>query len=314
MNPGPDTRLLERLRTRVLTALHTGRLAPGDRLRSVREVARELDVDPRTAMELYHRLADEGLVEVRPRSGVYMAGDDSPSPEVLGETARWVAAEVAVGSWQRRIPLAEFPEVLRTCLQSTTLVCACVDEIEDDRIAICREVARDFGMEVRNVEPLPGGRVRVDGAETTLEAALAEADIVVVTAYHEREVRRVLRGRDLPVVLTTLNPASVEEVLALKAEESRLVFAVVDGRAKRRLEEGFGPDIEVVTVDELDGRAGEGTGGPLVFTPAAADAVASLPEGAVVPRAPTISEETARALIRWMVRLNLRNAGGAGGG
>jgi hypothetical protein len=270
-------------------------------------VAADLGIDPRTAMELYRALAEEGLVEVRPRSGVYMAGNDSPSPTVSGETARWVAHEVALGSWRRRLPFDELPGFLRRCLDSSRLLCVCIDEIEDDRIAICREIRRDFGLTVRDVEPLGGGRVRARGREQPLLEALDDADLVVVTAYHEREVSTALEGRETPLILTTLNSAGVQEIRELGKAKGPLTFVVVDPQAQRRIAEGFGTDVEVTTVEALDDTDGQRET-TLVFTPAAADAVDAIPAGAVVPRSPIVSEETAATLSRWIVHLNLGRA------
>ena len=61
------------LRGRIERALMTGALAHGDRLPSTREMGAELDADPRVVLAAYRDLAGEGLVELRPRSGVYVA-------------------------------------------------------------------------------------------------------------------------------------------------------------------------------------------------------------------------------------------------
>lgn len=304
MSTGPSAALLDQLRNRVLSALHTGRRCPGDRLPSVRSVAQELDTDARTAMAMYRALAEEGLVEVRPRSGVYLVSNHSPSPDVPLETVRWVAAEVAAGAWRRRIPLPDLPEFLRDCLDATQLVCACVDEIGDDRIAICREIGSDFGMEVREVEPTGSGSVRVGAREMALETALGEADLVVVTSFHERSVRPLAEELGLPVVVSTLNPEAIREVQAL--DDDALCFVVVDERAGERLRESYGAEVSVVTVEALtEGSSAAGEADRLVFTPAAADATERLPDRAFVPQAPIISPETAEALTGWIVRLNL---------
>jgi len=197
-------------------------------------------------------------------------------------------------------------DFLTTCFETTQLLCACVDEVQDDRVAICREIGRDFGMTVRDVEPVPDGSVCVDGTPMTLRAALRDVDLVVTTAFHERAVRPVADELGLPLVVTTLNPESVREISRLR--EDGLVFAVVDPRAERRLRESYGPEVSVVTVQTLLQDPDAGGHGTLVFTSAAVDAIERLPGKAVVPRTPIISRETAEALACWMVRLNLRHA------
>jgi hypothetical protein len=110
------------------------------------------------------------------------------------------------------------------------------------------------------------------------------------------------------VVVSTLNPAGVEEIRDLTAESTETVFVILDRRAERRLQEGYGNTHTAVTVAELDDGAEPPGEGPLIFTPAAADAVGELPDRAVVPLAPIISPDTAEQLAAWMVRLNLRHA------
>ena len=57
-----------------------GRLSPGERLPSVRQLARELGVSRTTAERIHEALCDAMLVEVRPRSGVFAASPATPEP------------------------------------------------------------------------------------------------------------------------------------------------------------------------------------------------------------------------------------------
>jgi GntR family transcriptional regulator len=51
----------------------SGTLAPGDRLPSVRQLARELLVNQNTILRVYERLTAEGLLERRQGDGTYIA-------------------------------------------------------------------------------------------------------------------------------------------------------------------------------------------------------------------------------------------------
>jgi GntR family transcriptional regulator len=50
-----------------------GAIAPGDRLPSVRQLARELAVNPNTILHVYERLTAEGLLERRQGDGTFVA-------------------------------------------------------------------------------------------------------------------------------------------------------------------------------------------------------------------------------------------------
>jgi GntR family transcriptional regulator len=53
----------------------SGKLAPGDRLPSVRELARELAVNQNTILRVYERLVRDGLLEMRHGQGTFVAED-----------------------------------------------------------------------------------------------------------------------------------------------------------------------------------------------------------------------------------------------
>jgi GntR family transcriptional regulator len=55
-----------------------GALAPGERLPSVRALARELAVNQNTILRVYERLTSEGLLERRHGDGTYVAQDLAP--------------------------------------------------------------------------------------------------------------------------------------------------------------------------------------------------------------------------------------------
>ncbi len=51
----------------------SGTLRPGERLPSVRELARELAVNQNTILRVYERLAGDGLIDVRHGQGTFVA-------------------------------------------------------------------------------------------------------------------------------------------------------------------------------------------------------------------------------------------------
>jgi GntR family transcriptional regulator len=61
-----------------------GTLRPGDRLPSVRELARDLAVNPNTVLRVYERLTAEGLLERRHGDGTYVA-DRLPAGRLKAE-------------------------------------------------------------------------------------------------------------------------------------------------------------------------------------------------------------------------------------
>lgn len=59
----------------IATLCTSGKLVPGDRLPSVRELARELAVNQNTILRVYERLVRDGLLEMRHGQGTFVAED-----------------------------------------------------------------------------------------------------------------------------------------------------------------------------------------------------------------------------------------------
>lgn len=64
----------------------SGRLRPGERLPSVRELARQLTINQNTVLRVYERLTAEGLLERRHGDGTYIS-DDLPGGKMKEQRA-----------------------------------------------------------------------------------------------------------------------------------------------------------------------------------------------------------------------------------
>lgn len=76
---------------RLRSLIAAGRLAPGDQLPSVRELAAAVDVNANTARAIYGRLEGEGLLVTRHGLGTFVAPAVRPSAEVERIAAEAVA-------------------------------------------------------------------------------------------------------------------------------------------------------------------------------------------------------------------------------
>jgi DNA-binding transcriptional MocR family regulator len=81
--PQPDASapLYRQLCERISTLIHSGALRRGDKLSSVREMARQQGVAQSTVLQAYRALEDKRLIEARPRSGYFVAVSASASPK-----------------------------------------------------------------------------------------------------------------------------------------------------------------------------------------------------------------------------------------
>jgi DNA-binding transcriptional regulator YhcF (GntR family) len=73
LNRSADVPLREQLITQVVLAILTREVLPGQRLPSTRELARRFGIHPNTASAAYRQLEQEGWLELRHGSGVFVS-------------------------------------------------------------------------------------------------------------------------------------------------------------------------------------------------------------------------------------------------
>lgn len=72
IDPRSPTPLYEQIAARIRVAVAAGELGPGDSLPSVRNLARDLRVNPATVVQAYRDLALDGFVEMRHGQGTFI--------------------------------------------------------------------------------------------------------------------------------------------------------------------------------------------------------------------------------------------------
>ena len=309
-----EMELVKRLRDRIVTALHVGRVRPGDRLPALRAVAHELGANPRTVAKAYRRLAEEGLVEVRGQSGVYAARQDHWGGALLVETGRWLGG-VLFEAWKRNIPVPDLADLSRKCTTRGMLHAACVDETEDELRAICSDLETAFGFECSPISSAELPRSATEGGAVL--DVLQRADLIVTTQYVARIVRPFAEALGTPMVTISLHPEIVRPV-DRKLAEGTLTVVCVDPAFGEKLRaqqvEGMRERIRVIPVD--DSRALESLDGrePVLLTHAARERLGQRAPTALVPFAPFISPESAAEITELMVRLHMQKEHSTHGG
>ena len=107
-----DRPLYVQIMDEIRRALVRGTLQPEDPLPSVRELATELVVNPRTVLQAYGELEREGVVYVRRGQGTFVAERASPKDE-RGALARDVAARALLDAHRHGIGVDELIEAIR---------------------------------------------------------------------------------------------------------------------------------------------------------------------------------------------------------
>lgn len=218
--------ILGRLRSRVVSQIHREALRTGDRLPSMRELADEWGVHARFVRAAYETLQREGLVELRPRSGVYVAVSPAGPGAGASQIADWLVETLRRGRGWGVSPI-ECSERMRQVLHTQRLRAACVESNEDQISWLVYESQADYGLDAFGVD-----LDTVDPA--VLAARIRAADVVISTAFHGELLGSIARTEGKPIILLRLAGDFVEPLLqALRRDH--LYFVVADRRFAERL-------------------------------------------------------------------------------
>lgn len=295
--------IADTIRQRIMSGLHLGTLPPGARLPSTREIAEEFDVVPRTAMSAYRLLEGEGLVELRERSGIYVAAGSGGSGAMLTQLAGWVV-EVLVDARAREIPPVAFPERVRRCLETLRLRAVCVAGNADQLDQICHELHDDYGIESEGLAP-----EQVSAPDADAQLAITRADLFVTTATHALRVQQIAQRLGRPVITVSLRRELMAEFVR-QLSRGPVYFVASDPRFRDALHVVFDPlshgrnaravilgedDIDAIPVDA-----------PTYVMRLAHELLGdSALAGRVFPLRRVFSNEMAQELLTFVVRANM---------
>jgi GntR family transcriptional regulator len=89
--------LFEQVASSVRGDILSGRLVPGDRLPSAREVAEALDINLHTVLRAYQQLRDEALIDLRRGRGAMVSASAAPLAELASDLAALVHRASSLG-------------------------------------------------------------------------------------------------------------------------------------------------------------------------------------------------------------------------
>jgi GntR family transcriptional regulator len=216
--------LIETLRARLVERIRANLLEPGDRLPSAREVGSEYSVDPRTALAAYHALAEEGLVELRRRSGVFVAQATGNRTGTL--PARWFSTVFAEGL-ARDVSVRRLPALLQEAIETLRMRAAVIECNDDQLFSMSHELREDFGLEAIPVD------LTTLSAEGPLPSSLQRADLLVSAGHNDR-ISDLSWLLGTPSVVTEVRSDLVDRMLRLLTQ-GEVRFIVSDPRFAQKM-------------------------------------------------------------------------------
>lgn len=89
--------LFDQLRTQIIAGVRDGRLEPGTRLPTVRELAAQMNLAVNTVARAYRELESAGILETRGRFGTFVARVDPADTAMATAAHTFVSAARALG-------------------------------------------------------------------------------------------------------------------------------------------------------------------------------------------------------------------------
>ena len=290
------------LRKRIENSLQTRALSPGDRLPSTREVGSEFGADPRVVLAAYHALADDGLVVLRARSGVFVApasalpGEDRLPPPGFLE-------DVLVSGVVRGFSLLSFTDNLRIAAFGRLLRAAVISATADHGEGVCRELRVDYGLQSTGIlasQFKPGSGI---------PAAIQRAHLLVTTAALSPSVAKLVGQLGKPVIVANLRPAFVGEDWQAVIRSRRIYIVAADPGFLAVARDYLKTTVDLENIKMLivgrDDLSVIPPHAPTYVTEAAKQKLGKTRvPGRVIPPVRLFAEDTVRAIIKFIVARN----------
>lgn len=190
--------IADRLRDRILKGIDNGALQAGDRLPSSREFALEFGADPRVIAAAYRQLSMEALVDVRPKSGVYLLAAAQRKADKPSVSVNWLA-DMFVEAIRRGVPLPELGSSIFDFAETRRIKAVSVADTMDQAVGISGELKREYG--------LVAAPHHLDEIRTSrLPPKVAAARVFFSANDCAREVRKVARELKRPMIAICARP------------------------------------------------------------------------------------------------------------
>jgi DNA-binding transcriptional regulator YhcF (GntR family) len=293
------------LRRRVRLGLHAGSLSTGDRLPSTRELAADFDVDHRVIVAAYHQLVAEGLVEMRPRGGIYVADISAGAVREPMPSEGWLH-DIFMQGRARDMTMRGVIDALRRSTETMRLRAVVIHGVADQRTGMCTELAEDYGFETTAINAAELGN-------SARPPELREADLLVTTPAHEAQVRKISVSLEKPCIIADVRTDLIGGEWRLLLRKP--VYVIVRDAQFRSALLAFFEDtkgkenLRVLVVDTDDVAAIPSTA-PTYVTRGAREWLRTEGRedevgGRILPNARTFSSSTAEELITFILRANL---------
>jgi len=205
------TPLCDQLYMALREEIAAGRIAPGEKMPSKRQLADHLHVSTATVEAAYARLTSEGYCESRPRSGMY-AAETAAHPVVVQGEKPPVRFDFTTGAADaEHFPYATWAKLMREVLSAQDKALLLSGDAQGS-LALRRQIAAML-RSLRGIEVSPDAIVLGAGTEvlvTALVALIGRERLFAVEDPGYSRVRRILVASGARIVPTPLDGGAID--------------------------------------------------------------------------------------------------------
>ena len=301
--------VLDRIRERIHHGRFFGATRPGDRLPSIREIAQAEHVNRKTVAAAYLHLQREGLVQIRPRSGIYLNGEGSHSATRTLDRlrAKWLE-QMYAGARAVGLDTSSILQIAHAVAAVERTRFPVIAATMREAQALAAELSQRLSL---HALPLAVNEVDFDAA------ALTDAPVVICTPWFAATAAR--RAPHATVVPATLSEELVQVLRRGGAGDGLLLVVTPDEEVARRVREGLSysgwranGETVVVTLEDTRGRMLERFRiSRVLYWPGIDERLVSiLPQTAEQIRGlPLLAHQTVNAIQRAVLEEALRRVG-----
>lgn len=231
-----------RLREKILGGVSSGALRAGDRLPSSRALAPEFEADPRVIAAAYRILSMEALVEIKPRSGIYVSRIACEEAMAQPVPLNWLA-DVFVNAVTKGLPISELGSVVFDFAETRRIRAAVVANTTDQAVGISAELKREYGL---NASPYHLDEI----AGPRRPAKFMTAAVVFAANDCATQVREVTRALRRTMIAISLRP-DVLDAEWLRLAKGRVYVVATDPAFAMKIPGIFPPALPALDVSVL---------------------------------------------------------------
>lgn len=272
-------------------------------------MAADLAADPRVVADAYRVLAADGLVELRPRAGVFVGASATAPGAGAAPSAAWLADVVADGV-RRGVAAPQLSDAIAQATRARPLQAAVIAGTVDQAVGIARELHDDYGIETQ-----PYVIDQLD-PNAPPPRAMARTQLLVGTEFTAERVQQLGDRLGVRAIAIDVRPDLLSpewRLLLREAQREALYVVIADPRfgalVHTFLHGADGAENVRVLVAGEDDLAAVPPSAAAYVTEAARERLgrARLPARLVAP-ARTLSDASVRAVAEALVTWNLAPA------